>query len=207
MTAMDMETGTGQAAVTPLHPLLAARRSTRAFDETHEVAPALLDSLLEAARWAPSASNTQPWRFVAARRGSPSFDRLFATLAPGNQAWAGAASALVLAVAQVCDEHGAPRTFAHYDLGQSVAHLTVQAQAQGLDVHQMGGFDAGRARAAFGLDENLQPLVVVAVGSHAPELVLPEPLAARERAPRDRHPLSALVLDPAHDEQELPRTA
>ena len=76
----------------PVHPLLAERWSPRAFDRAHEISDEALSALLEAARWAPSAGNSQPWRFLVTRRGEPAHDRLYAALAPGNQAWAGAAS-------------------------------------------------------------------------------------------------------------------
>jgi nitroreductase len=182
-----------------LHDLLAARRSTRAFDAAHALDDATLSRLLEAARWAPSANNVQPWRFVVAPRGTRTFERLFTALAPGNRVWAGAASALVLAVAQVRDDQGNERPWAGYDLGQAVAHLSVQAQAEGLDVHQMGGFDAAAAAGAFGLGADLRPMVVVAIGRHAPHVELPSPYAERERAPRTRRPLSELVITPQPD--------
>ncbi|MFZ5850634.1 MAG: nitroreductase family protein [Actinomycetota bacterium] len=181
-----------------LHQLLAQRWSPRAFDPEHEVADATLVRLLEAARWAPSAANTQPWRFLVARRGTAAFDRLFAVLAPGNQVWAGRASVLLLVAAETVDPDGRPRTHAGYDTGQAVAHLTVQAQAEGLDVHQMGGFDAPAAAAAFDLPPHLSPVVVVALGRRTHPGTLPEPLAARETAPRTRRPVGELLL-PAGD--------
>lgn len=177
-----------------LHPLLADRRSTRAYDAAHELADAEVDRLLEAARWAPSAANVQPWRFLLARRGEAAFDRLFAVLAAGNQLWAGSASALVLAVAETRTEDGAEQPWAAYDLGQAVAHLSIQAQADGLDVHQLGGFDRAAAAAEFDLPERFVPFTVIAVGTHAPGLELPAPLAERERAPRTRKPVSELLL-------------
>ena len=88
----------------PVHPLLAERWSPRGFDQAHETGDEPLTALLEAARWAPSAQNSQPWRFLVARRGEEAHDRLFAALAPGNQAWAGAASALVLVAARTAGE-------------------------------------------------------------------------------------------------------
>jgi nitroreductase len=158
------------------------------------VSEAALTALLEAARWAPSAANTQPWRFLVTRRGDRDFAQLVDLLAAGNQVWARHASALVLVAAEIADETGAARSHAFYDTGQAVAGLVAQAQAEGLATHQMGGFDAAGAVEAFALPANLAPVVVVAVGRHDVEAVLPEPLAAREIAPRARRPLDELLL-------------
>jgi nitroreductase len=178
----------------PVHPLLAERWSPRGFDRAHEIGDEALAALLEAARWAPSAGNSQPWRFLVTRRGEPAHDRLYAALAPGNQAWAGAASALILVAARTAGDDGRPQPWALYDTGQAVAALVTQAQADGLSVHQMGGFDTGAVRTGFGLGEDLTPVVVLAIGRHDREAGLPEPLAAREAAPRTRHPLGDLLL-------------
>lgn len=179
-----------------LHPLLADRWSPRGFDAGHRLDDQTLTALLEAARWAPSASNSQPWRFLVGRRGDDTFTRLVDLLTGANRTWAPAASALVLAVAQTTDETGRPRPWALYDTGQAVASLSLQAQAEGLSVHQMGGFDADGARHRFGLTDDLTPVVVVAVGRHDRDADLPEPLAARETAPRTRAPLATLLLRP-----------
>jgi nitroreductase len=178
----------------PVHPLLAERWSPRGFDQAHELADDRLTALLEAARWAPSAANSQPWRFLVARRGEEAHAALFAALAPGNQAWAGAASALVLVAARTAGPDGRPQPWALYDTGQAVAALVTQAQADGLAVHQMGGFDTDAVRAGFGLDEALTPVVMLAVGRQDGAAGLPEPLAAREAAPRTRHPVTDLLL-------------
>ncbi|MCW2603398.1 MAG: nitroreductase [Pseudonocardiales bacterium] len=150
---------------------------------------------MEAARWAASAGNSQPWRFVVTRRGTPDHDALFATLGEGNRAWAGSASLLVLAAAQTVNAEGAAMKWAQYDTGQAAAHLQAQAQAEGLHVHQMGGFDAAAAAAAFDLPEGVVPLTVIAIGAHSPG-VLPEPYASREIADRTRLPLTDVLLRP-----------
>src|SRR5580698_10533406 len=131
----------------PVHPLLAERWSPRGFDRAHELGEDSLTALLEAARWAPSAQNSQPWRFLVARRGDEAHEQLFAALAPGNQAWAGAASALVLVAARTAGDDGRPQPWALYDTGQAVAAIVTQAQADGLAIHQMGGFDSAAVRA------------------------------------------------------------
>ena len=177
-----------------LHPLLADRWSPRAFDASHDVTPEQISTLLEAARWAPSASNSQPWRFVVAPRGSAAHDALFGTLFPGNQVWAGAAGALILAAAVTSDDSGAPLPFAAYDTGQAVHALVTQAHAEGLSAHQLGGFDRPAAAEVLGLDSAVTPLVVIAIGQHDPARELPEPFATREAAPRTRLSVEELLL-------------
>ena len=189
--------GKTASTAVPVHPLLAERWSPRGFDRAHQIGDEHVAALLEAARWAPSAGNSQPWRFLVTRRGEQAHDQLFAALAPGNQAWAGAASALVLVAARTAADDGAPQPWALYDTGQAVASLVTQAQAHGLAVHQIGGFDSEAVRAGFGLDQALTPVVVLAVGRADPDAELPGHLAARETAPRTRHPLSDLLLDAA----------
>ena len=180
-----------------LHPLLAERRSTRAFDPGHEIDDATLASLLEAARWAPSWSNSQPWRLLAVRRGEPAFDRLAATLVDRNRVWATNAGALILAAASATDTAGRPLSHAWYDTGQAVAHLVLQAEAAGLASRQIGGFDPEAAARAFDLPDGVAPVVVVAVGRRDTAATLSEQVAAKERAPRTRRPLSEITLPAA----------
>jgi nitroreductase len=186
----------------PVHPLVAERWSPRGFDSEHELDDQALTALLEAARWAPSSKNSQPWRFLVTRRGEEAHARLFAALSPGNQAWAGAASALVLVAARTVSDDGRPRRFALYDTGQAVATLVIQAQADGLAACQMGGFNTATVRAEFGLGEDLTPVVVLAIGRCDGAADLPEYLAAHETAPRNRRPVSDLLL-PVRPEPEL----
>ena len=121
----------------------------------------------------------------------------------GNQAWAHTASALIVAAAQTKGPDGADRPWALYDTGQAVAHLSLQAQHEGLAVHQMGGFDANRLAAL--LTPDLTPLVVIAVGHRAPSTILAEPLATREVAPRIRLAIEDLLVDV--EATELPAVA
>src|ERR1700757_3479029 len=167
--------GKTASTTVPVHPLLAEQWSARGFDRAHEIGDEALSALLEAARWAPSAQNSQPWRFLVTRRGEPAHDRLYAALAPGNQAWAGAASALILVAARTAGDDGRPQPWALYDTGQAVAALVTQAQADGLAVHQMGGFDTATVRADFRLDSTLTPIVILAIGRRDGTAELPEP--------------------------------
>ena len=179
---------------TALHPLLADRHSPRAFDVAATITADELGLLLDAARWAPSAANTQPWRFLAGRRGDRAFDALFAALNPRNQEWAGDAAALVLVAAETVDAEGAPRPWAVYDAGQAAAHLTAEASALGLSVRQMGGFVAADLPA---LPEHVVPLAVIAVGVPLPVERIPDGHPATRLPARSRRPLGELLLDVA----------
>ncbi|MGQ0843212.1 MAG: nitroreductase family protein [Sporichthyaceae bacterium] len=178
-----------------LQPLLAARWSPRGFDAGHALSDADLHALLEAARWAPSCANRQPWRFVVARRGEAAFERIVAHLAEGNRRWAPGASALLIAASVNVGPEGEDwLPWAHYDVGQAVAHLTVQAQALGLAVHQMAGFDPAGIAEEFSLPGDVQPLTAVAIGRFDAEADLPGDLREREFGPRLRLSVADLVL-------------
>jgi len=178
-----------------LHPLLAGRWSPRGFDRDHVLGEDELQTVLEAARWAPSAANSQPWRFLVGRRGDATFATIVELLNPGNVPWAQHASALIVAIADTSQETTA--AWAVYDTGQAVAHLSIQAEELGLSVHQMGGFDAAGVSERFGLAPELTPIATVAIGRLDPAADLPEPYRERERAPRERRPVSELVLNGA----------
>lgn len=193
MSQIDTVTRTADTSY-PLLPTLAERWSPRAFDTEADIDEAKLTAALEAARWSPSANNSQPWRFIVARRGSSAFDTIIANLMGFNQVWASAAGALVVALAEVVDADGNDRRWATYDVGQAVAHFSVQAHHDGLHTHQMGGFDAAGLRAAFELDERFLPVSVTAVGMLGDVDALPEPLRERELAPRTRNALDDLLV-------------
>ena len=178
----------------PIVPELDTRWSPRSFDADATVSDAQLDALLEAARWAPSAQNHQARRFVVARRGSEAFDTIVGALLSFNAMWAGNASALVIAIAETSTVEGDERPTAEYDLGQAVAHLSVQAHAEGFHTHQMAGVEWDVIVAAFGLTDNLKPVTITAVGVVDTADKLIEALAERETAPRTRLPLTELVL-------------
>ncbi|MDQ4213441.1 nitroreductase family protein [Microbacterium capsulatum] len=178
----------------PVMEVLADRWSPRAFDTELPIDEQKLASALEAARWAPSANNSQPWRFLVARRGTALHNGIQAALMGFNQTWAPHAAALIVAIAETETEDGQPVPFAAYDLGQAVAHLSVQAHHDGLVVHQMGGFDREAVRALSGLDERFVPLTVVALGELGDLAALPEALQERETAPRTRRPLVESVV-------------
>lgn len=179
---------------TPILDTLTERWSPRAFDTDHALAENALLASFEAARWSPSAGNTQPWRFIIARRGTESFAKIAATLVGFNADWAGAASALVVNLAVLESATGEPYRWAEYDLGQAVAHFSVQAHSEGLYVHQMGGFDGDAIVEQFGLDATLRPVSVMTVGKLGVPEQLAEPLKERELAPRSRIAVEDLVI-------------
>ncbi len=193
MQALEtMEQPTGTRGI---EELLARRLSPRAFS-SQPVEKEKLNLLFEAARWAPSSYNEQPWRFlVAARDEKGQYDRILGTLMEGNRLWARHAPVLILAVAKKDFSHsGQPNRHALYDTGQAVANLTVQATALELDVHQMAGFDADKARRAFRIPEGYEAVTVMAVGYRGDPEDLPEPLRSREAAPRTRKPIEEIVF-------------
>ncbi len=192
---MSLVVPTRTAPVTaPIHPHLADRWSPRSFDPTAELSENDVASLLEAARWAPSAANFQPRRFILTRRGSESFAKIVDALSEGNRPWAPLASLLVVGLAVTRNTDGQDFRWAEYDLGQAMAHLTVQAHELGLHVHQMGGFSPAALRESFGLPETAVPVTVSAIGRVAPAEQLPERYRARESADRTRLSLDTLVL-------------
>lgn len=190
-----MSTITARTAETaaPIIDVLAERWSTRIFDRDAVIDEAALASALEAARWTPTAANTQAWRVIVARRGSDAHAKVLASLAGFNSAWAGDAAALVVFVAETTRD-GKPMTWAQYDTGQVAAHFTVQAHADGLSTHQMGGFDRDAIAAAFGLSDDFTPVTVMAVGELGDIRQASDELQARENAPRLRRPVAESVL-------------
>lgn len=191
-TTLHNPANTDAVLLSPIH----RRWSTRAFDPAAVIDDETLNTLLEAARWAPSAGNTQPWRFIVARRGSDEFQRIAKNLRGANAEWAPNASVLIITLAEKSDEDGNPRPFGQYDLGQSVAYLTLQAVELGLTVRQMGGVERDAIRAAFDVPERLDIVTAVAIG-HAgdAETVLNEELRGRETLPRERKAVPELLYE------------
>lgn len=178
----------------PVLDVLAERWSTRIFDADAPIDEAALASALEAARWAPSGNNTQPWRAIVARRGTAAHQAIVGTLSGFNRAWAGAAAAFVVFIAETATEDGTELTWAVYDTGQAAAMFTVQAHAGGLATHQMGGFDRAQLSSAFGLDARFVPFTVMAVGTLGDPATASEAILERESAPRVRRPISQTVI-------------
>jgi len=176
-----------------LHPLLAERWSPRALDPAGTVTDSSLRAMLEAARWAPSNGNTQPARYLVGRRGDDTYTRIFDTLSRRNRTWAGAAAVLMLACAVTVNAKGVI-PHAEYGVGLASENLVLQAVAEGLVAHQMGGFNVEAARLAFSLPDDVRPLVVIAVGVLGSPDLLPEDARAKELAPRRRLPLGEVAF-------------
>ncbi len=180
----------------PVHELIAARWSPRAFAE-RPVELQKLASCLEAARWAPSCYNDQPWRFLVADRyrDEEAWQLLLECLVPVNRRWANRAPVLVLTCAAIRFRHnGQPNRWSGYDAGQAVMALVLQAADLGLAAHQMAGFDAVRVRAEFKIPEQFEPMTVTALGYPGEPTVLDEDLRERELAPRQRCSLEEIAF-------------
>jgi nitroreductase len=183
-----------QAPVEGMLPVIAHRWSPRAFKET-PVSANDLKIILEAARWAASSSNLQPWRFLVGIKGSETHSKIFETLVGFNQGWANKAAVLILGAAEAKDAKGNPNHYAGYDLGQAVVSLILQATSLGLATHSMGGFDHDAARTAFNLTDEYTLGAVIAIGyQDEPAALGSEQMIQREIAPRERRPLSEIAL-------------
>jgi len=181
-------------AAAPIHELIRNRWSPRAFSDKL-VPPTVLRSLFEAARWAPSSNNEQPWSFiVGAREDKENFDKILGTLVEFNAGWARHAAVLGIVVSKLQFSNGTPNRNAFYDTGAASVLLTIEAVAQGLVTHQMGGFDPQKAKEIFGIPDGWEPIAAIAIGYPGDPNSLPDKLRDRELAPRTRKPLSDFVM-------------
>jgi nitroreductase len=178
----------------PIHELLARRWSPRAFAD-RPVAPDILKSLWEAARWAPSSANEQPWSFlVATKDNQQEFGRMLECLVEGNQVWSKQAPVLMISVAAKLDRDNDPNAHAWYDVGQAVMSLSVQATALGLFVHQMAGILPDKIREEYQIPDSHEPVTGIALGYPGTPDQLPDKLRQRELAPRTRKPIGEFVF-------------
>jgi len=175
----------------PIHDVLAARWSPRAFDISRPVSRAQILALIEAARWAPSCFGDEPWRYIVWDRSTDeqSWQRAFDCLTPGNQAWCKNVPLLMVSIASPSfDQSGKPNRWAQHDTGAASVNLVLQATAMGLAAHQMGGFDAEKLKQSFGIPADYTPMAMIAVGYQAAPDVLEDEQRAKELAPRARKP-------------------
>lgn len=178
----------------PVNEIIATRRSPRSLDESAVISNEDLIAILEAARWAPSAFNGQPWRYFVGKRGDEVFGQILSSLGEFNQKWAKSASALILVASKTVKGDGTPHADYQYDCGLSVAQLSIEAHDRGLVVHQMTGFDKALAQSAVAIGDNLVPVVVVAVGKQDVPEKLSGPMLDRELAKRERLSLQEIVV-------------
>lgn len=179
----------------PVHELIRERWSPRAFADKpvpHEV----LRSIFEAARWAPSSNNEQPWAYlVASREDKENFEEALSVLVEFNVNWAKGAPVLAIAVARLTfAKNNAPNRNAQYDTGAASAMLSVEATARGLAVHQMAGFNPEKARQVYGIPQGWKAIAAIAIGYPGDPASLPPPLKDREMAPRTRKPIAEFVM-------------
>lgn len=179
----------------PIHELLSARWSPRAFAAT-PVETEKLQSVLEAARWSASGGNMQPWAFFIARKEqeADTFAQMVSCLSEGNVPWASQAPVLGIAVASLYRRPEVLNSHAFHDVGMALQNLTIQARALGLYTHFMGGFSADKARELFGIPAEYGAATMFALGYQGDPENLPERARESELAPRTRRPLSEFVF-------------
>ncbi|ACU62445.1 nitroreductase family protein [Chitinophaga pinensis] len=173
--------------------LIKNRWSPRSFS-TKDISAATLETILEAGSWAPSANNTQPWRFIYALRGTPGFDKLLATLAQGNQPWAKNAAALVATVGirETPDTQQKNHYFMH-DVGMATSFMLLQALNMEIYAHVMAGFNKQQFAETAGLGANEEAVSIVALGYIDSAEKLEEPYKTRELTARSRNPIATIA--------------
>jgi nitroreductase len=178
----------------PVHEIIATRRSPRSFDTTATISDADLLGVLEAARWAASAFNGQPWRFFVGKRGDEVFGQILTSLGEFNQSWAKNSSSLILVAGKTTRRDGSIHADFQYDCGLAVAQLVIEAHHRGLVAHQMTGFDKAIAQRELSISAELMPVVVIALGTQDAPEKLSGPLLEREIAKRERLSLAEIVV-------------
>jgi nitroreductase len=183
------------AADYPIHEVIAKRWSPYGFSD-RPVADDILRSLFEAARWSPSSYNEQPWSYIVATKDSlAEFQRVLGCLVEGNQEWAQHAPVLAICcTSQFFSRNGKPNAAAVHDLGLVAAHLTFEATARGLSVHQMIGIVPSQARTEFDIPAGVEPITGMAIGYAAPPDTLNDKFKDRDTAPRERKKLAEFVF-------------
>lgn len=169
-----------------IHFLLESRWSPRAFRDEN-IEKEKLQRMFEAAQWAPSSMNEQPWKFIVGEKGTDSYNKIFESLADFNKRWAKNAPVLVVSLAKKNFTHDGRENFHFlYDTGQAVAHMTFQAMYEGLYVHQMGGFNFEILKYGFSIPEEFYIVTVIAIGYLGKSEMLEDDLKSRELADRER---------------------
>ncbi len=174
--------------------LIRRRWSPRIYSDK-EVSSEELTRLFEAARWAASSSNEQPWRFIVGRRGDETYKKIFAALVEFNQSWVKTAPVLVLSVGKkTFTSNGSPNPYNLHDTGAASANLALQATADGLHIHSMAGLDREQVRASFAIPSDYEVGAAIAIGYFGNPDDLHERMRKNEVAPRERKPLAEFVF-------------
>lgn len=176
----------------PIHDLLKRRWSPRAFDPNRPVTREQLKVLLEAGRWAPSCNGDEPWRYLIWDKGRDpqGWQKAYDCLNENNKKWVKNVPLLMLSCAgSAFEATGKPNRWTQHDTGAASVSMALQAVAMGLVIHQMGGWDADKARAAFAIPPEYTPMAMIAVGYQASPDVLDEETKAKEMRPRGRKPV------------------
>ena len=177
----------------PIHDLLARRWSPRAFDANRPVSRDQLRTLLEAGRWAPSCNGDEPWRYLIWDKGrdAAGWQKAYDCLSENNKKWVKNVPLLMLSCAgSTFEATGKPNRWTQHDSGAASVSMALQAVALGLIIHQMGGWDVEKARAAFAIPPEYTPMAMIAVGYQASPDVLDDETKAKELRPRGRKPLA-----------------
>ena len=191
---IDPEVQKTRSTTHEINSLIVNRWSPRSF-MPEEISDKELFSLFEAARWAPSSSNSQPWRFIFAKRNSKNWNDLFNLLVDFNKQWCADASVLVVIVSRKNFEHNGQPSITHqFDTGSAWENLAIQAVSQGLITHAMAGFDYEKARKDLEVPADFEVVAMIAIGKRGPKENLSTELQARE-VPNTRKPLSELVME------------
>jgi nitroreductase len=188
------ESGSVRKPNYPINPLILNRWSPRSM-----TAEGLNDddimSLFEAARWAPSSYNNQPWRFIYAKRNTEHWDRLFNLLMEGNKIWAKNAALLVVVISRKNFEFNEKPAITHqFDAGSAWENLALEASYRGIVAHGMQGFDYEKAGVDLGIPPNFEVMAMIAIGKKGPREILPPELQEKEKL-TDRKPLKEIIME------------
>ena len=181
----------------PINPLILNRWSPRSMTG-QELGDDDIMSLFEAARWAPSSFNNQPWRFIYAKRNTEHWDRLFNLLVDANKIWAKNAALLVVVISRKNFEYNEKLARTHqFDAGSAWENMALEASSRGFVAHGMQGFDYEKSRETLGIPPDFEVMAMIAIGKKGPKQNLPPELQEKEK-PNDRKPLKDIIMEGAY---------
>ena len=177
----------------PVHELISKRWSTRAFSDK-PITETEVFTLVEAASWAPSSVNEQPWEYYYAFKGTEGFKKMLDVLSPGNQLWAGEAALMMVCIAhRNFEKNGQPNRHYMHDTGMANANLLTQALSMGIYGHILGGYDQAKATELFQIPDDKEAVCYIVLGYPGEGEKLEEPFRTREVTPRNRKPVEAIA--------------